>query len=112
MKSKTIITVLVVIIALPIVLYLGLDIYLRHENPVGYQNRKICSEIPKGTKFSELKDILGEPIHTYELKGEHWFAFNTVSIAAGPIAARILDNQVLELRCSEDGPSTWIINGK
>jgi len=110
MKTRKTIILLFVVLALSVLGYLGKDLYFRFENAKGYQNQKICKDIPVGIQFPDLVKILGEPIHSWEMKGHIWYSFNTPSIAAGPIAARVKGTQVLELRCSEDGPSTWRIN--
>ncbi len=106
--KKTIILPLVVLV-LAALGYFGPEVYYRFENPKGYHNQRICNDIPAGIQFPDLAKILGEPIRSWEMKGHIWYSFDTSSIAAGPITARVEGTQVLELRCSEDGPSTWKI---
>lgn len=101
---------MLVVLVLAVLGYFGPDVYYRIKNPKGYQNQKICKDIPVGIQFPILVKILGEPIHSWEMKGHIWYNFNTPSIASGPIAARVKGTQVLELRCSYDGPSTWKIS--
>jgi len=110
MKIKKTTIFLIPVLVLAALGYFGPDVYFRIKNPRGYQNQKICKDIPVGVQFPALVKILGEPIHSWEIKGQKWYSFNTSSIAAGPIKARVKGTQVLELRCSEDGPSTWKIN--
>jgi hypothetical protein len=110
MRTKKTITLLLIVLVLAALGYFGPDVYFRMMNPRGYQNQKICKDIPVGVQFPDLVKILGEPINSWEIKGQKWYSFNTSSIAAGLIKARVKGTQVLELRCSEDGPSTWKIN--
>ena len=42
--------------------YLGIETYLRTENPVGYENSRKCEKILPGISFNEIADILGQPI--------------------------------------------------
>ncbi|MBA3037094.1 MAG: hypothetical protein FP814_11455 [Desulfobacterium sp.] len=94
--------------------YLGLETYLKNENPIGYENSRRCEQIPAGITFNEIVEILGQP--TYETKSEtgYWYYFNTLSIKAGPIRVRgnKEKNTIIELRCSEDGLSDWIMDRK
>ncbi len=94
--------------------YLGIEIYLKHENPIGYENAKKCDQIAAGVTFNEIVEILGQPTHETKSEIDYWYYFNNESIAAGPIRAlgNKENNTIVELRCSEDGPSTWIIDKK
>lgn len=94
--------------------YLVLDQYLKYENPVGYKNSETCESIKSGSSFAEVVKILGPPTNETEANNGTWYYFNTSFLAAGPIRIRAnkMNNVVLELRCSEDGPSTWNVNIK
>ena len=109
-KKSKIILIALIVLALPLLVYFSLDLYLRFENPIGYKNHKIFGNIPVGTQLQELIKILGEPTRSYAMNGNIRYEFSTISIAAGPISAFENNNKVIELRCSEDGPSTWKIN--
>jgi hypothetical protein len=89
-------------------------IFFRLLDPVGYRNSKICPTLKAGISITELKKMLGEPISKDKIKGKIWLSFQTPSLQAGPISAEIDEStdQVLTLRCNEDGPSTWSINPK
>jgi hypothetical protein len=92
-----------------VIAMLGLDGYLRWQDPVGYRNLSSCTTIEPGATLEQVKAALGEPVAMSTSRGMTWVHFRTASIAAGPIRAAVQPStgKVLALRCSEDGPDTW-----
>lgn len=62
--------------------------------------------------MKDLKEKFGEPIHEMTKSNNTWLLFESSLLAAGPIRARVNpeNNEVLELRCTEDGPSQWKVD--
>lgn len=75
---------------------------------------KACKQIELGITLEEFTGKFGNPIHETEKDGELWLLFSSDALAAGPIRIRIDENtnEVLGLRCTEDGQSEWIIDNQ
>jgi|ERR1051326_1212398 outer membrane protein assembly factor BamE (lipoprotein component of BamABCDE complex) len=112
MISKRNNTRIVIVLVVVSVLTASIYGYYRWQHREGYRNKSACDEIKPGARLSDLINAMGNPMHHETVKGHHWYYFETSSIAPGPISARVEDStgNVLELRCSEDGPSTWVLS--
>jgi len=88
--------------------------YLRWRDSIGYRNLSACSTIKAGASVEQLKAVLGAPVATSTSRGMTWLHFQTASIAAGQIRAAVqpATGKVIALRCSEDGPDTWSLEGR
>ncbi len=111
-KIKLVLIGVLIVIAVPVTFYI-VDIYFL--NPLGYKNLKICDELTPGISAEEIIKKLGKPLHKEEDKDNseyHWISFETPSIMAGLIRARINKSTgaVVTLRCHEDGPASWDIS--
>ena len=101
-------------VAAGVIAVLGVQAYLRWQDPVGYRNLSSCTTIEAGATLEQLKAVLGEPVATSTSRGMTWLHFRTASIAAGPIRAALQPStlKVIALRCSEDGPDTWSLEAR
>ncbi len=88
--------------------------YLRWRDPIGYRNLRACSTIKAGASLEQLKAVLGAPVATSTSRGMTGLHFQTASVAAAQIRAAVQSSagKVIALRCSEDGPDTWSLEGR
>lgn len=94
---------LVILLSLP---FIGIGVYL-WTNWEGYRNLGTCKSLKPGIMAPDLTAALGQSIG----RSGSWWYFKTPSIDSGPIRAFVSEpsGKVLELRCYEDGPTTWTL---
>ena len=85
------------------------DRSLREEDPFGHRNLKVCPTIPPGATEADLVRTLGAPERSREAGGVRRLEFHTLRVASAPIGADVdpATGRVLELRCRDDGKTTW-----
>jgi len=114
MHRKKIIAVIATLAGSAVALVLGVNVYLEHSDPVGYENAKRCPAIKPGVTEADLISLLGQPIGISPSQDGklQWLSFATPSIAAGFIQAQssVTSRKIVKLRCDSDGPDTWVLN--
>ena len=113
MNRKKIFAVIVTLAGSAAVLVFGVNVFLKHLDPVGYENGKLCPSIKPGVTEADLFALLGQPRIEPSKDGKlQWLSFAANPVAAGPIRAQssMGSKKIVKLRCSEDGPDTWALN--
>lgn len=111
MSRPALIVGVVLLVALAIVTAAGE--YVRWHLPGGGDKLARCLAIPPGSSLPEVVAVLGQPFARQAsdmAEGAAWLEFPTPSIAAGRVRAAVHEptGKVLALRCSADGPDTWV----
>jgi hypothetical protein len=102
----------VLLVALAVVTAAGE--YVRWYLPSGDDKLAACRAISPGSSVTEIVAVLGQPFARQMsdmAEGAVWLEFPMLPTAPGRIRAAVHEptGKVLALRCSADGPDTWVI---
>jgi len=111
LNRPALIVAAVLVIALAAVTAVGE--YVRWNLPRGDDKVSACQAIPPGSGLPAVVAVLGQPFARQiadMAEGAVWLEFPTLPSAPGRIRAAVHEptGKVLALRCSADGPDTWV----